>query len=104
MKISDLNYYPAFIFYDENGFSFSDNDINTINKIKVNGKKIKELKKGDIIKFHTNFEKFKVKEIKIGHLIDDTDDYKLGFKIEKYDFDVDKIKPIFDIYISIEQI
>ncbi len=85
MKISELPYYVKFVFLCSDGACYSTADIAMLNHIKKPGseQRVFSLDVGDSIVFEPDGEKvYRITEVAIRHLVDDTDTMRLGVDTE----------------------
>lgn len=82
MKIKDINYYAKFIFstVSDTGECYSTTDRDMLKFIKhhKSDKSVSDLSIGDLIRFEPEQKVFKIKDILIRGLVEDTDTLKIG--------------------------
>jgi len=106
MKITDLDYYVLFTFcdVDDDNICFTTSDKNVLNTMKVNNSKLSDFQIGDIINFPPQTENYKIKNIHIRKLVDDTNDYSFGWDKEVSAPIGKNVNPLFSILVSIEKV
>lgn len=84
MKIAELPYYVEFVFNSSNGDCLSTADPELMQFIKQgdSNDQAHKFQVGDVIRFDPEGKKYKIKEIIIRFLFDDTELMKYGFDLE----------------------
>lgn len=106
MRIKDLDFYVLFTFCDVNNdeICYTTSDKNILNEFMVNGNPMSSFTIGDMIEFPPQKQKYKIVNIQIRRLIDDTDEYSFGVDKDVSDLIGDFHIPIFSILVSIEEV
>lgn len=109
MKIRDINYYVKFIFSSTDGrdcLSTTDKEILNFIKSEKTHKPTREYSVGDIIYLEADSDsKYKVTDIAIRQLVDDTDMLKIGFdRSDKTDITGEYKEPLFIIDIAVDRL
>lgn len=108
MKIKDINYYVKFIFSSLDGkncLSTTDKDVLNCIKSAKTDQIMSDYSVGDLIYMDSDKElKFKVTDILINRLVDDTNSLKIGLDSSDCENTGDYKEALFNIHIIIEKI
>jgi len=108
MKIKDVKFYPRFILSTIDGKNcLSTTDLEVLKHIKSNktNATMRDYTIGDVIYFDSDVERFKVINILIRRLVDDSQTLNIGFDTSDCDCPQGEIKePLFIIHITIEKV
>ncbi len=108
MKITSLNYYVKFVFSSNNeSYCVSTTDRNMLNHVKYHNSDTspQEYKIGDIINFEPDDSPFKIIDIYIRQIVEDTDVFNYGYdSLDCMEQQGEPKNHLFTIQITIERV